>query len=123
MMKKKILIVDDSRTATMMASTVLGKGAYDIVTAVDGEDGVSKALTTRPDLIVLDLMMPKMDGFEACRRLRGTPDTQRIPIILLTTRGEEDCVERGYESGCTDYCTKPINSVELLAKVRNCLGD
>ena len=123
MTKKKILIVDDSKTATLMASMVLGRSSYDIVTAVDGEDGLSKALAIRPDLIVLDLMMPKMDGFEACRRLRDTPDTQKTPIIMLTTRGEMDYVERGYASGCTDFCTKPINGVELLAKVRNCIGD
>jgi DNA-binding response OmpR family regulator len=123
MPRKKILVVDDSKTATMMATMVLGKGAYDIVTAVDGEDGVRKAFDSKPDLIVLDLMMPKMDGFEACRRLRSSPDTQAIPIIMLTTRGEAEFVERSYETGCTDYCTKPINAVELLAKVRNCIGE
>ncbi|MBN2371482.1 MAG: response regulator [Vicinamibacteria bacterium] len=123
MPKKRILVVDDSRTATMMASMILGKGAYEILTAVDGEEGVRKAHDEKPDLIMLDVMMPKMDGYEACRRLRGEPETQAIPIIMMTTRGESEFMERGYASGCTDYVTKPINSVELLAKVKNCIGD
>jgi DNA-binding response OmpR family regulator len=67
--------------------------------------------------------MPKMGGFEACRLLRGTKATSSIPIIMVTTRGEAANVEAGWANGCTDYVTKPINAIELLAKVRNFLGD
>jgi DNA-binding response OmpR family regulator len=119
MTRKRILVVDDSRTAAMMTSMILGKGAYEVMVAADGEEGVRMALAEHPDLIVMDVMMPRMDGFEACRRLRSTAATSTIPIIMVTTRGEPVNVEAGYDSGCSDYVTKPINSVELLAKVRH----
>jgi DNA-binding response OmpR family regulator len=123
MQRKKILVVDDSRTASMMTTMILGKGSYDVLTASDGEEGVAKALAERPDLIVMDVVMPKMDGFEACRRLRLSESTRSIPIIIVTTRGEAANIETGYECGCTDYVTKPINSVELLSKVRSHIGE
>jgi DNA-binding response OmpR family regulator len=119
MTRKRILVVDDSRTAAMMTSMILGKGAYEVMVAADGEEGVRMALAEHPDLIVMDVMMPRMDGFEACRRLRSEAATSTIPIIMVTTRGEAVNVEAGYDSGCSDYVTKPINSVELLAKVRH----
>jgi CheY-like chemotaxis protein len=122
-MRKRILVVDDSKTALMMTSMIVNKGAYEVVTAVDGEDGVAKAQAERPDLILMDVMMPKMDGFEACRRLRADEGTRDIPIIIVSTRGEMGNVEVGYEAGCSDYVTKPVNSVELLAKIRNYLPD
>jgi DNA-binding response OmpR family regulator len=70
----------------------------------------------------MDVVMPRMDGFEACRKLREQDDTRAIPVIMVTTRGELASVETGYASGCNDYVTKPINGLELLAKVRSCLG-
>jgi DNA-binding response OmpR family regulator len=123
MANKKVLLVDDSKTALLMTSMALSKGPYRIVTAKDGEEGVAKALAERPDLIVLDVVMPKMDGFEVCRRLRGAETTKATPIIMLTTRGEGDNVEAGYRSGCTEYVTKPINTVEFLARIKDLLGE
>src|SRR5512139_3850240 len=120
--RKRILVVDDSRTASMMTSMILGKSSYDVSTAADGEEGVAKALAEHPDLILMDVVMPRMDGFEACRRLRERDDTKAIPVIMVTTRGELASLEAGYASGCSDYVTKPINGLELLAKVRSCLG-
>ena len=122
MSRKKILLVDDSGTTLMMEKMILNKGPYDLVTAKDGEEGVAKALEENPDLILLDIVMPKMDGFEACRRLRAEEVTKETPIIMVTTRGEVENVEHGYELGCTDYVTKPINSLELMTKVKNYLG-
>jgi DNA-binding response OmpR family regulator len=122
MSKKKILLVDDSGTTLMMEKMILNKGPYDLLTAKDGEEGVAKALEESPDLILLDIVMPKMDGFEACRRLRAEDATKETPIIMVTTRGEVENVEHGYELGCTDYVTKPINSLELMTKVKNYLG-
>jgi DNA-binding response OmpR family regulator len=119
--RKRILVVDDSRTAQMMTTMIINKGSYDVLTASDGEEGVQKATLEKPDLILMDVMMPKMDGFEACRRLRSQEATKNIPVIIVTTRGEAVNVEIGYEVGCTDYVTKPINSAELLAKIRNYL--
>jgi CheY-like chemotaxis protein len=121
--KKKILVVDDSKTALFIESTILRGGSYDLVTASDGEEAVRKAVAERPDLILMDVVMPKMTGFEACRELKRRPETSGIPIIIVTTRGEEQNVEIGFTSGCTDYVTKPINGAELVAKIRNCLGE
>ena len=123
MSRKKILLVDDSSTILMMEKFILRNGPYEILTATNGEEGVLKAAEQMPDLILLDVIMPKMGGFEACRLLRSTRATSEIPIIMVTTRGEAANVEAGWANGCTDYVTKPINAIELLAKVRNFLGD
>jgi len=123
MNRKKILLVDDSSTVLLMERMILSKSPYDLVTARDGWEGVEKAKAERPDLILMDVVMPRMDGFEACRRLRADDETRQIPVIMVTTRGELQSVESGYESGCSDYVTKPINGLELLSKVRNYLGE
>jgi len=121
--RKKILLVDDSSTVLLLERMILQKGQYDVVTAKDGQEGVERALSEKPDLILMDVVMPRMDGLEACRRLREQEDTRSIPVIMVTTRDELQGLESGYASGCTDYVTKPINGLELLAKVRSCLGE
>ncbi len=121
MKRKTILLVDDSNTILMMEKFILAKGGYDLITAMNGEEAVVKAQSARPDLILMDVIMPKMSGFEACHRLREIEETKRTPIIMVTTRGEAANVEAGWSNGCTDYVTKPINAVELLAKVQNLL--
>jgi DNA-binding response OmpR family regulator len=120
--RKKILLVDDSSTVLLMEKMILSKSEYDVVTARDGLEGVEKARCERPDLILMDVVMPRMDGFEAVRKLREDDATKSIPVIMVTTRGELQSVETGYASGCSDYVTKPINGLELLTKVRSCLG-
>ena len=122
MERKKILLVDDSNTILMMEKFILKNDPYDLVTASNGAEAVAKAAEYRPHLILLDVMMPKMGGFEACRLIRANPATQSIPVIMVTTRGEATNIESGWESGCNDYVTKPINAIELLAKVRSLLG-
>jgi len=122
MNRKKILLVDDSKTALFMEHMILKKESFEIVTASDGEEGVAKALAERPDLILMDMVMPKMTGLEAVRELRRQPATRSIPVIMVTTRGEMENVESGYASGCNDYLTKPIDPAMLVAKVRDCLG-
>ena len=123
MERKRILLVDDSNTILMMEKFILNNGPYDLITANNGEEAVKKAAEHQPDLILLDVIMPKMGGFEACRLIRNGESTRNIPIIMVTTRGEAANVEAGWANGCTDYVTKPINSAELLAKVRSLLGD
>lgn len=123
MSRKKILLVDDSSTTLLLEQMVLNGSGYELHTAKDGDAGVSAALAVRPDLVLLDVVMPKMDGFEVCRRLRGHESTREIPIILVTTRSEEANLEQGYQAGCNDYVLKPINAAELLAKVKNLLGE
>jgi CheY-like chemotaxis protein len=85
--RKKILLVDDSSTVLLMERMILSKSDYDVVTAKDGQEGVEKALSEHPDLILMDVVMPRMDGFEACRRLREQDATKEIPVIMVTTRG------------------------------------
>jgi CheY-like chemotaxis protein len=123
MARKKILLVDDSSTARLLARMVLQESSYDVITARDGVEGVEKAKLEKPDLILLDVMMPNMDGIEACKRLRDEPTTSAIPIIMVTTRGEEGIAEASYAYGCNEFVTKPVDPAELLAKVRNCLGE
>jgi CheY-like chemotaxis protein len=123
MSAKRILLVDDSNTALMVERTILTRGPYDVLVARDGADAVRVAQAEQPDLILMDMMMPKMNGLDAVRVLRDHDQTRDIPVIMVTTRGEEDRIEAGYEAGCNDYVTKPINSLELLAKIRNLLGE
>jgi len=123
MARKKILLVDDSETSLMMSRMILSKANYDILVAKDGQEGVVRAVAERPDLVLLDVVMPKMNGFEACTQIRAREETGTTPIIMVTTRGEESSVEAGYAAGATDYITKPVNGLELLTKVRQILGD
>ncbi|GAC1352790.1 MAG: response regulator transcription factor [Polyangiales bacterium] len=122
MARKKILLVDDSNTILMMEKMLL-KEHYDLITAVNGEEAVAKAKGDSPDLILMDVVMPKMNGFEALKAIRGHEPTARIPVIMVTTRSEMGNVELGFDSGCSDYVTKPINTAELMSKVKNFLGE
>jgi DNA-binding response OmpR family regulator len=120
---KKILLVDDSEMILQMEQMILQQDRYEVVMARDGQEGVKKALKLKPDLILMDVIMPKLDGFEAVKRLREHPDTRRVPIIMVTSKAEAESMETGYEYGCSDYIIKPIDSNELVAKVQNLLGD
>ena len=123
-MKKKVLLVDDSSTMLMMEQAILRQVSnYEVLLARDGREAVEKAANEKPDLILMDVVMPRMNGFEACQQIRQQETTRTIPVILVTTRGEQDNVEMGYVSGCSDYLTKPINESELLSIVRNYLGE
>ena len=119
---KKILLVDDSATALMWERMILKSEPYALLTATDGAEAVETATRELPDLILMDVVMPRMNGFEACQALRAAPATRKVPIIMVTTRSEVQNVEAGFRSGCTDYITKPIDRLELLAKVRSCLS-
>lgn len=123
MSRKKILLVDDSSTVLLLHRMMLSHCGYELLTARDGQEALDKASTERPDLIFLDVIMPRMDGFQTCRVLRSRSETKNVPIILVTTRGEPHYVRQGFESGCTDYITKPFDGEELLAKVRSHLEE
>jgi DNA-binding response OmpR family regulator len=120
-MNKKILLIDDSPTAILWQRMILDEDKYDIVVATDGEEGIRVARAERPDLVLLDVMMPRMSGFEALRAMRADDDLRDIPVIMVTTRGEMPNVMQGYESGCNEYITKPVDRAELLMKVRSYL--
>ena len=123
MTQKKILLVDDSTTMLMMERMALAGSGYQLLAAMDGEEAVKAARDQKPDLILLDIVLPKMDGFEVCRRLRSEDPTRDIPIIMVSTRGEERNIEKGFDSGCTDYVLKPLSGMELLTRVKSLLGD
>ena len=123
MIRKKILLVDDSNTILMMERMILTKGPYELITAANGEEAITKALTEKPNLILMDIVMPKMNGFDTVRRIREEEAISGTPIIMVTTRGEVQNVEAGFDSGCNDYVTKPINGTELMAKLRSYLGE
>jgi CheY-like chemotaxis protein len=123
MSSKKILLVDDSRVASMTEEMMLRKtGRFEFLVASDGQEAVQKAIAESPDLILMDVVMPKMNGFEACRELRRHEATETIPIIMVTTRGEAENIEAGYQAGCNDYVNKPIDGVELLEKIEKLIG-
>lgn len=119
---KKILLVDDSNTALMMEKLILKAGPYDLVTARDGIEGIDAAILEKPDLILMDLVMPRLDGLEACRQIRKTDSTRDIPVIMVTTRGEAATMEMAFRNGANDYVTKPFNGAELLLKVKQLIG-
>jgi CheY-like chemotaxis protein len=122
-MRKKVLLVDDSTTVLMMEKMILMKTQYDLIVARDGVEAVAKAKSEQPDIILMDVMMPRMNGLEATARIRATPETADIPIIIVTTRGEEESIETGFRNGCNDYVTKPINGLELLSKLGSLLAE
>jgi DNA-binding response OmpR family regulator len=119
--KKRILIVDDSPTALVWQRLLLHGERYETLTACDGAEGVRIATRERPDLILLDVTMPFMDGFEACRALRAAPETSHIPILMVTTHGDMANTLAGFEAGCNEYITKPLERAEYLTKVRSYL--
>ena len=120
-MRKKVLLVDDSATILMMERMILAKLPIDLITATNGHEAIEKAAAEHPDLILMDVVMPRMNGLEACRSIREQAQSRNTPIIMVTTRGEMENIESAFASGCTDYVTKPINSAELVAKMRNYL--
>lgn len=123
-MPKKVLLVDDSSTTLMMEEMILKQSTpYECVTAKDGLDAISRAVVENPDLVLMDVVMPRLNGFEACKRMRQENSLKNTPIILVTTRGEEEYVEAGFQSGCNDFITKPINSFELVTLLHGYLGE
>ncbi|MDR1665138.1 MAG: response regulator transcription factor [Clostridiales bacterium] len=114
-MKRKILVVDDEKNIVDIVSYNLQKEGFEIIEAHDGEEGLRYALEENPELILLDIMMPKMDGFEVCRRIR---EKSQVPIIMLTARAEEVDKVMGFDIGADDYVTKPFGMRELLARVK-----
>ncbi len=114
-MEKKVLLVDDERPIVEILKINLQKEGYIVFEAYDGEDAVSKAMTVSPDLILLDVMLPKLDGFSVCKKIR---EKSSVPILMLTAREEELDKVLGLELGADDYITKPFSIRELMARVK-----
>jgi two-component system phosphate regulon response regulator PhoB len=113
-----ILLVEDERDLLELLKYNLDREGYDVVTAETGEDGLKHVRQTPPDLVLLDLMLPKMDGLEVCRSLKSRPETAPIPVIMLTAKGEESDVVKGLEIGADDYITKPFSPRILMARIK-----
>lgn len=118
---KKILVVDDSPTERFAMTELLSKQGYQIVTAENGEQGVATAKAELPDLILMDVVMPGLNGYQATRTLSRDDSTKHIPIILCTSKGEETDKIWGMRQGALDYMVKPVDHAALLAKI-NALG-
>ncbi|MFS0822437.1 response regulator transcription factor [Bacillus sp. 1P02SD] len=115
-MKKKVLVVEDERSIITLLQYNLQQAGYEVITAMDGEEGLEKALAERPSLIVLDLMLPKLDGIEVCKQLRQ--NKVDIPILMLTAKDDEFDKVLGLELGADDYMTKPFSPREVVARVK-----
>jgi len=116
--KFKILIVDDIAANIQVLGSVLRKSGYEVAFTDNGPDAISKAKVINFDLILLDIMMPQMDGFEVCNILKATPESKKIPIIFLTAKSDSESLVKGFELGAVDYLTKPFKAPELLARVQ-----
>ncbi len=114
---KKILIVDDSPTERHVLNDLLTKAGYEVVASDNGEDAILKARLLKPDLILMDVVMPGLNGFQATRAISRDPDTRAIPVILCTSKSQETDKIWGMRQGARDYVIKPINREELLAKI------
>ncbi len=117
-MAKKILAVDDEKAIVRLVQVNLEREGYEVVTAYDGREALEKVASERPDLVVLDVMMPYMDGFEVLQQLKKDPNTRDIPVIMLTAKAQDADVFRGWQSGVDCYLTKPFNPMELKAFVK-----
>ncbi len=124
MEKNKILVVDDEFEIDRAIQLILGQqDGYEVLVASDGEEALDKARKEKPDLIVLDLMLPKINGYKVCRMLKFDQAYSKIPIIMLTAKARKSDLELGYEVGADAYITKPFEPVKLLAKVEELLSN
>lgn len=114
---KKILVVDDSPTERHIIGEILTNNGFTVTFAEDGEAGVAQAKLIKPDLIIMDVVMPGLNGFQATRAITKDPLTEKIPVILCTTKDQETDKVWGLRQGAKDYVTKPVNAAELLSKI------
>jgi DNA-binding response OmpR family regulator len=123
MTKKKILVVEDEAELTGAIQIRLEQAGYEVLIAYDGQEALEKARTENPDLIVLDLMLPKIDGYKVCRMLKFDEKYKKIPVVMLTARAQEKDENLGYEVGADAFITKPFKYQVLLAKITELLGE
>jgi CheY-like chemotaxis protein len=120
-MAKKVLVVDDHPDAVNILTMVLQKGGYQTVSAQDGAEALQKIHKENPGMVLLDVMMPKMDGYDVCRAVKADPETRHIPIVMLSARTDSASREKGRSLGAADYLAKPIDPAEILKKVQEYL--
>jgi two-component system cell cycle response regulator DivK len=121
MMKKMILVIEDNEDNRRIMRDLLTSGGYDVIEAVTGEEGVTAAEAYRPDLILMDVQLPGMDGYEATKRIKANHNLQKVPIIMVTSYALSGDDVKAFEAGCDDYVSKPFSPRKLLAKIREYL--
>ncbi len=117
-MSKHVLVIEDDKDILELITYNLEREGYEVTGVTTGEDGVDAARSDKPDLVLLDLMLPGIDGLEVCRRLKADPDTAHLPIVMVTAKGEESDIITGLELGADDYVTKPFSPKVLTARIR-----
>jgi two-component system alkaline phosphatase synthesis response regulator PhoP len=122
MSRGRILVVDDEIYIVHILDFSLGMEGYEVFTALDGEEALEKASECKPDLIVLDIMMPKMDGYETCKALKADAETKDIPVILLSAKGRNVDMQTGYDVGADEYITKPFSPRKLVDRINAMLN-
>ena len=121
-MTKKVLIVDDEPNIVAALEYLLEKSGYEVSVADNGEEALARVQSFSPDLVLLDVMMPRVNGYEVCRRMRERPDWKHIKIVMLSAKGRDVEVSKGVSLGADLYVTKPFSNVELVAKIGELLG-
>ena len=122
-MAKRILVVEDDRTSQRLTEYTLKQAGYEISIASDGIDGLKRAREDHPDLVLLDIMLPGMDGYEVCHRLRQDPETATLPILMISAKAHQEDKDTGIKVGADVYLTKPVEPSEILAKVESLLSN
>ena len=121
-MNKKVLIADDEPNIVISLEFLLRREGFDVLVAVDGEEALAKARSEKPDLVLLDVMMPKINGFDLCQALRADRDLDAMRIVMLTAKGRDTEVSKGLALGADAYVTKPFSTKDLVQQVRSLLG-
>ena len=122
MSKGKVLVVDDEIYIVHILDFSLGMEGYEVITALDGEQALERMKSERPDLVVLDIMMPKLDGYEVCKAIKSNPATKQTPVILLSAKGRNVDQKLGFDVGADDYITKPFSPRKLVERINQLLG-
>lgn len=120
-MSSRILIADDNQPNRELLEAYLAEIDCEVATAVDGQDTLAKVKSFQPDLVLLDVMMPKLSGFEVCQKMKADPATRKIMILMVTALNESGDIERAVKAGTDDFLSKPVNKIELIKRVQNML--
>ena len=121
MAEQNIVVIDDEESMGRLLKIELASEGYNVTLAYDGKVGLQLVKDVKPDLVVLDVMMPEVSGFDVLRKIKQNPETKQIPVIILTAKGLEQDIQKGLDLGANDYITKPFHSALLIKRIKNCL--